>query len=234
MARVKAAVKTPRLSRSDRARQTRRRLLRSARERFLEHGYGATTMEQIAIDAGVAIQTVYYTFRTKGQLLRELIEVTAAGEENPPPVGDRAWNREMLASDSPQRVLALAVEHGTAIYDRVAELWPAVAAAAGADPAVAEYWGDVAANRRGGLGAMVQRISDLGGLRPGLDPARATDLAVLLIGHDPYRGLVVEAGWSVRSYRAWLYTTLVDQLLSTSVADPRAVRGISFRALINR
>ena len=233
MARMMSAVKTPRLSRPERARQTRRRILQSAREQFLANGYAATTMEQIATDAAVAIQTVYYTFRTKGQLLRELIEVTAAGEEDPPPVGDRAWTREMLASDSPQRVLALAVEHGTAIYDRVAMLWPAVAAAAGADPTVAAYWRDVAANRRAGLEAIVHRIADLGGLRPELDQPRATDVAVLLVGHDPYRSLVVESGWQVRSYRAWLYATLVDQLLSPSSGDPLAMRGISFRTLVN-
>ncbi len=190
-------------------------------------------MEQIATDAAVAIQTVYYTFRTKGLLLRELIEETAAGEEDPPPVGDRPWTREILASDSPQRVLALAVEHGTAIYDRVAVLWPAVAAAAGADPTVAAYWRDVAVNRRAALEAMVRRIADLGALRPGLDPPRATDVAVLLVGHDPYRSLVVESGWAVHSYRAWLYMTLLDQLLSPSAADPHAMRGISFRTLIN-
>jgi hypothetical protein len=35
---------------------------------------------------------------------------------------------------SAQRVLALAVEQGTAIYERVAGLWPAVTAAAGSGP----------------------------------------------------------------------------------------------------
>ena len=68
-------------TRADRARQTRRRMLDRARELFVTEGYAATTMERIADEAGVAVQTLYYTFRTKGQLLREVIEVTAAGEE---------------------------------------------------------------------------------------------------------------------------------------------------------
>lgn len=37
----------------------------------LERGYAATTMDEIAARAGVAVQTVHYTFRTKGLLLRE-------------------------------------------------------------------------------------------------------------------------------------------------------------------
>ena len=107
-------------TRADRARQTRRRMLDRARELFVAEGYTATTMERIADGAGVAVQTLYYTFRTKGQLLREVIEVTAAGEEDAAPVAQRAWMQEMLTSKSGQRVLALAVENGTDIFERAA------------------------------------------------------------------------------------------------------------------
>ncbi len=78
------------MSRAERALATRRRMLTSARDLFVQQGYAATTVEQIAGDAGVAVQTVYYTFRTKGLLLRELVEVTAAGEEPAVPVMERA------------------------------------------------------------------------------------------------------------------------------------------------
>jgi AcrR family transcriptional regulator len=105
-------------------------------------------MEQIAAAAGVAVQTVFYTFKTKGQLLTEVVEVNAAGDDDPVPASRRAWLQEMLASSSPQRVLALGVENGTGIYERVALLWPAVGAAAATDPAVETYWLGVIANRR--------------------------------------------------------------------------------------
>jgi AcrR family transcriptional regulator len=238
IASMSDTVKIPTLARAERASRTRRRILEMARDRFLDQGYAATTMQQIAADAGVAVQTVYYTFRTKAQLLRELVEWTAAGADEQvgtvTPVADRAWAREMLTSDSPQRILALAVDHGTAIYDRVALLWPAIAAATGSDPAVADYWREVNASRRANQAAMVSRIAELGALRPGLERDRAADLVAFLAGHDPYRSLVVEAGWSVRSYRAWLYTILEDQLLATLPRDSRALRGISFRAALNR
>jgi TetR/AcrR family transcriptional regulator of autoinduction and epiphytic fitness len=193
-------------------------MIDAARGLFVGQGYAGTTMDQIAADAGVAVQTVYYTFKTKGQLLAEVVEVTAAGDEEPVPVPDRAWAREMLSATSAQRVLALGVEHGTAIYDRVAALWPAVGAAAAVDPAVDRYWRGVTTNRRGGQRAMVERIVELGGLRPGLDADRATDLVVVLLGHDVYRGLVQDAGWSPAAYRTWLVTTLVQQLLATGDA----------------
>ena len=46
-----------------------------------------------------------------------------------------------MRSTSPQRVLAMVVEYGTAIYERVADLWPAVGAASAADPQVEDKIG---------------------------------------------------------------------------------------------
>jgi AcrR family transcriptional regulator len=204
-----------------------------AKELFVAQGYAATTMEQIGVAAGVAVQTVYYTFKTKGQLLAEVIEVSAARDDNPVPPSRRVWVREMLASSSPDRVLALGVENGTGIYERVAVLWPAANAAAAADPYVEEYLRDVVANRRGGQRAMVARVAELGGLRTGLDVEQATDLVVVLAGPDVYRGLVQEAGWTVPAYKAWLFTTLVQQLLGARKVDPEAARDLSFAGLVS-
>jgi hypothetical protein len=50
-------------------------------------------LDQIAVGARVAVQTVYYTFKTKGALLAEVVEVTAAGENDPVPVFQRPWCR---------------------------------------------------------------------------------------------------------------------------------------------
>ncbi len=206
-------------------------MLDSARELFITHGYAETTMERIATEAGVAVQTLYYTFRTKGHLLCELVEVTAAGEEDAAPVAHRDWVRDMLTATTGQRVLALAVEHGVDIFVRAAPLWPVVTAAA-ADPHVGQYWRGVAANRRAGQGRMVARLADLDHLRPGLDPDRATDLVVALFAHDVFRSLVVEAGWNVPEFKAWLFTTLAQQLLQRPRLTPSAVSELSYGALL--
>lgn len=204
----------------------------AARELFVSQGYADTTMKQIAAGAGVAVQTVYYTFKTKGALLCEVMEVAGAGADDPVPVAQRPWMRETMAATSQQRIIALAVEHATGIYERVAALWPAVDAAAAADPDIGEYWRGVTANRRAGQHAMVARIAELGGLRPELDVERGTDVVVVLFGHDVYRGLVQDAGWTVPSYKAWLFTTLVQQLLGQQQADATDLRGLSFAAVV--
>ena len=166
--------------------------------------------------AGVAVQTLYYTFRTKGQLLCEVVEITAAGDEDAVPVAQRAWVQDMLTATSGQRVLALAVEHGADIFVRAAPLWPAVAAAA-ADPHVEHYWRGVTADRRAGQARMVARLDELGVLRHGLDPDRATDLVVVLFGHDVFS----QPGHPGRLERPGVQgvavTTLAQQLLP---ADP--------------
>ncbi len=203
-------------------------MLEAARELFVTVGYGGTTMSQIAAEAEVAVQTLYYTFRTKGQLLREVVEVTAAGEEDAPPVPERPWMHELLSADSAQRVLALAVEHGADIYKRVAPLWPPLAAAAATDPELEAYWQHVLAGRRAGHGRIVARVAELGALRSGLDEDRATDLVAVLFGHDVYRGLVIEAGWTVVAYKAWLFTTLVRQLLERPRLAAGAYGDLSF------
>jgi TetR/AcrR family transcriptional regulator, regulator of autoinduction and epiphytic fitness len=203
-------------------------MVHAARDHFIAQGYATTTMEQIAATAGVAVQTVYYTFKTKGQLLCEVVEVTAAGEDEPTPVIQRPWVLTMLSETSPQRVLALCVEHGTAIFDRAAPLWPAVGAAAEADPYVEQYWRDVAAKRRAGQARMVGRLAEIGALRSDLDSQRATDVVVVLVSHQVFRELVHDSGWTVRDYKAWLFKTLVQQLLTRTRLDARALSDLSF------
>ena len=56
MTNVKRPYRSPR--RREQAEETRRRILAAARRLFVARGYGGTTMETIADDAGVAVQTV--------------------------------------------------------------------------------------------------------------------------------------------------------------------------------
>lgn len=227
-----APVKHSPSSRAERARQNRKRMLDSARQLFVSQGYPDTTMAQIAERAGVAVQTLYYTFKTKGKLLIEISETLGAAGD-PVPVPQRAWFQEMMSSDSAQRLLALDVEHGTAIYDRVCEIWPALRAAA-SDPDVADYWVQIGTGRRRAHRAQAARIAELGALKSGLSIEQATDLIFLIGGHPPYRSLVQDAGWPIVEYRAWLFTTLVRQLLDPPTVDPEAIADLSFAGEVLR
>lgn len=57
-----------------RARETRERILASARTVFGRRGFGEATMEEIALDAGVSNGALYHHFPSKGELFREILD----------------------------------------------------------------------------------------------------------------------------------------------------------------
>ena len=215
-------------SRRDRAAATRLRIVTTAQDLFVERGYAATTMDEIAARAGVAVQTVYYTFRTKGLLLREVVEHAGAGRPDAPPVTDRPWMHEALSDESGDRALAVAVEHGVDIYVRAAPLWRSLHAAAASDPEVDAYTQAMAANRRAGMGGLVARLDSLGYLREGLTADRATDLVVALFSHETFLALTRDAQWTIEDFKAWLYSTLRGQLVGATDSGRDALQSLSY------
>lgn len=185
-------------------------MLEAARDRFIDPGFGAATMEQIATQAGVAVQTLYYTFRTKGQLLASVVEFVASGEVDPASVMERGWFREALLSDSPTRIIELIVDNGSAIYAGVAPLAEAIRAGQ-RDNAFSVYWTSVNSGRKGGLGRMMARLAELDALK--ITPARATDIFSVIHSHETYRGLVLDSGWTHAEYQDWAKRLLGSQLL---------------------
>src|SRR4249919_1205351 len=79
MAEVKRHARSE-LTRRDRARATRLRITKAAYTLFCERGYAGTTMVDIAEAAGVAVQTVYFTFHTKSELLSRTYDFAVLGE----------------------------------------------------------------------------------------------------------------------------------------------------------
>ncbi|WP_208008526.1 TetR/AcrR family transcriptional regulator [Agromyces protaetiae] len=60
-------------TRASQAEQTRATVLSTARRLFAERGYDATSLQEIADAMGVRKANVYYYFKTKGAILRELL-----------------------------------------------------------------------------------------------------------------------------------------------------------------
>ncbi len=65
----------PRLTRAQRQEQTRADLLEAARQRFLAHGYAATSLDDIAEDAGYSKGAVYSNFGSKQNVCRAVLEL---------------------------------------------------------------------------------------------------------------------------------------------------------------
>src|SRR5919106_1744765 len=226
----------PRQSRRMQAQATRRRIVDSAYQLFSEYGYPATTMDMIASAAGVAVQTVHYVFRTKAALFQEVVEVAAAGTHDRSPVMNRPWIAEALSAPAGRRAIAVGVEHGVDIYVRVAPLNSAIQAAASIDPDIEEYSKSIREARRGGMGGLIEALAAKHQLRPDLTVERAADLMFVIHSHETYLGLTRDSNWSLVEYKAWLYATLCDQLLSREALSREArsaTRDLSFHHLLS-
>jgi AcrR family transcriptional regulator len=178
------------------------------------------------------VQTVYYVFRTKGGLLREVIETAAAGQPDPPPVAQRAWMQEALATTDGQRALAVAIEHGVDIYARVAPLGATIRTAAESDPDIDGYWQGITEGRRAGMAHLIASLAEHGQLRAGLDPQRATDILFVVYSHETFLGLTQDAGWTVAEYKAWLYETLSHQLINPRRRRAKTTQDLSYHELL--
>src|SRR6059058_4692631 len=82
---------------------TRRRIEEAAGRLFTLNGYSATTMQSIATEAGVHVQTIYLAYATKAALLAASATRLVAGEEDPEThPGERRWAREVAAEPEPR------------------------------------------------------------------------------------------------------------------------------------
>jgi AcrR family transcriptional regulator len=125
-----ADVNPARPSRRDRARATRLRMIHAAQRVFTGHGYAGARMTDIAAEAGVAVQTVYFTFHTKAELLQACYELAVLGEDDPRPPPAQPWYAAMLDARGGRAAIRRFAEGNSAIAARVAQLDDVVRSAA--------------------------------------------------------------------------------------------------------
>jgi AcrR family transcriptional regulator len=208
---VKRTYDSPR--RREQAAATRRDILEASQRLFEEHGYPATSMAAIAAEAGVALKTVYLAFGTKRGLLLALWHLLLRGDEEPVPVGERSWYRDVIDEPDPARQLRLNAHNSRVVKERVAPLLEVVRDAASTDLELDALWRRIESDFYDNQRAIVQALHDNDGLRPGLDVARATDLLWTLNHPSLYWLLVGERGWTPEQYETWLAEVLAAQLL---------------------
>jgi AcrR family transcriptional regulator len=200
--------------RREQAAETRAKILEAARRLFEARGYAATSMNAIAAEAGVALKTVYVAFESKGRLLRALWHLLLRGDEDPAPVGARAWYREVLDEPDPERQLRLTAHNSRIIKERVADLMEVLRSAAPSDPEIQDLWDRIQTDFYANQGAIVRSLHRKRALRPGLGVKRGTDLLWTLNHPNLYRLLVNDRGWSPAQYEDWLAESFCSQLLS--------------------
>ncbi len=198
-----------------RARATRSRITKAAAKLFAERGYTGTTMADIALAAGVAVQTVYFVFHTKTDVLDSAYSLAVMGEAEPAIPQDQAWYRKALAEPDVSIAVELMVDGLSEILARVAPLDFAVRAAAAGDPEASAFLARNEGMRAGGYREMVQLLSGKCPLRGHLSEAHATDVMLFLVGPAAYRALVLDRGWTHAEWVAWTAGALAQQLFDS-------------------
>ncbi len=197
-------------TRRERARATRLRITRAAYARFCERGYAGTTMADVAESAGVAVQTVYFVFHTKTELLSGAYELAVLGEDDPQPPELQPWYLAAAAEPDIGAALSSIVRGVGEIIRRAAPLDTVVRAAGSHDPEAAAVWEYHERLRIDGYGRIVAVLAKKAPLRPGVTLDRATDLFLFYLGPLAYVGLVMDRGWSYDDWLEWTVATLLE------------------------
>ena len=197
-----------------RTRLARAAVVEAARALFTERGYGATTVEAISARSDVPPATVYRLFSSKRGILKALLDVSIAGDDESVPLADRPPVRSLLADPDPRNRVAGFVAVAAQVNSRTAPIYRILVSAAASDPDAGTVLDDLTRQRQQGQGRLARSLARSGALRPGLRERDAGDLVHALMSPEVYGLLVVDRGWPPERYERWLTDTLVDQLLA--------------------
>ena len=185
------------------AEATRRDVVASARRLLVRSGYAATTVEAIAREAGVAVQTVYATFGTKRAVLFALVDAIDLDADVA-----RYLHELSAARGDPRRQLRLVVAFDRRLYERAHDVILIGRDAGRVDPDVQAWGAEGERRHREGPRRVVAQWAALGALAAGLSEQEAADVLATMTNFDVYRLLVLESGWQNDRYEAWLVESL--------------------------
>jgi AcrR family transcriptional regulator len=196
-----------------RTRLARTAVVTAARNLFLDRGYAATTIEAISDLSGVPAATVYRLFSAKLGILKALLDVSIAGDDETVPLPERPGVRALLADPDPSRQLSGFADITCGIMSRTEPVYRILVSAAAYDPDAAALLTAQTQHRQQGQAQIARVLARAGALQPALRERDAADIIHALMSPEVYRLLVGDRGWSTSKYAQWLKRTLVSQLL---------------------
>lgn len=193
---------------------TRRRIERAAALLFTRDGYTATTMQAVAAEAKVHVQTIYLAYGTKPALLAACAARLVAGEEDPgTDPAERRWAREVAAAADPHAKLARYVKQIADVTPRIAPLIDVLRTTAPAEPDVAVFLEQIEHGRREGPLQLLGHGVPSGTWRPGLTPDHVADIVFAIASPDTVRALTKRRGWTRRAAEKLIVHMLERELL---------------------
>jgi AcrR family transcriptional regulator len=189
------------IRRQEQARDTRLRIIRAAHDLFVAKGYGRTTIAEMALAAGVAVETVYATFRNKPEVLRQAWYVNFRGDEEDVRLLYRPEIRAVLAEPDLATRFSKHAAVYTAVFRRIGPLLAALHAA-GSEPAAAAMLAEWDAGRLDACTTYAKAAHATGQLAVSKDECR--DVLAATMDGALWQRLVAERGWPDARFAAWL------------------------------
>lgn len=195
------------------AKATRARIREAAQELFVQQGYVATTMRDVAKRAGVGERTLYDAFPSKVALFNGVLGVRIVDGEVAVPFVSGPLMQDALAEPDPAAMIRALAGINVMLFDQFGDLIMVSVEAAGADPDM-RMSSDAGGKATHQMWLTVTReLDSRGALRPGLTAQVAADIMYALTSPHTHQLLRRHRGWSSRRYGEWLEKTLLEQLL---------------------
>jgi AcrR family transcriptional regulator len=200
--------------RAAQARQTRQTIVSAAGRLFARDGFGATTIDAIAADAGVSRKTVFTAVGGKIELLKLALDWAIAGDDEPVSVADRSPMSELMQQKDPAALLGGWARMLAEIDDRVAPLVRAMEIAADLDSGARSVYETALSQRLQGARDVVARLRQLEALNDDLTAEEATDIVWPYGDPALYERLVRQRRWRLDRFAEWLGDSLCRELLA--------------------
>lgn len=199
--------------RQELARRNRETMVASASALFLERGFAATTMADVAEASGGSVQNVYKVFTNKVGLAKAVFDRAIAGDDEAVPMIERSSLLKVREEPDPRRKLMLYGEHLEAVAPRHVPFQLVILDAAASDADAAKVWALLQAERLRGMTMFANDLAAGGHLRAGVTAAEARDVLWTYNSAELYRLLVIDRGWSAKRYGRWAAQALISALL---------------------
>ena len=196
--------------RQARAQETRQRVIDVAHDLFVSHGYGRTTIADIARGADVSVETIYSAFGNKAALLRKVSFTRFRGDQQDVRLLHRSEIQEMLAEpDLVIRLRRQAVVY-TAVFRRFVTLHRALEAAAASESSAADIVAEFDAGRLDASTQYAKAAKKTGQLA--VSTAECRDIFNATLDGSLWHRLVHEGGWSDQRFAVFLGDLWVSAL----------------------
>ena len=196
-----------------RTRRTKAAVVDAARTLFAERGYAATTIEAISDRSDTPQPTIYRLFGSKVGILKAVLDVLIAGDDDAVAVADRPAVRELLTDPDPHHQVTRFASLLRDVMGRAAPMHRILADAARSDEDAASLLAEIARQRQDGQRRVARSLARSGALRSGLRERDAADIIYALASPEVYGLLVLDRGWSGERYERWVAAILREQLL---------------------